>query len=92
MVHSVTVVTVDVLVQRSVRHVLVNKNRHVQLDAAAEELHEILVAYLAEDLNLVDDLVYALLVPELGSFHGDRCPVVEVSFENLPESAEAEEV
>lgn len=50
------------------------------------------MANLTKNLNLVDDLVYALFISELGSFHGYDGTVFEISFENFAESAEPEEI
>lgn len=83
--------TLQVIQQGPIGDVFVDQQRLLQLDAAAEQAYEALVVDLAEDPDLVEDLVGALGVSELGALDGNQGAVVEDSLVDLAIAAGAEE-
>ncbi|GER34891.1 NIMA-related kinase 4 [Striga asiatica] len=63
----------EVVREGTIGDVLVDKKGLVELDAAAEEADEAAVVDLAEYADLVQELVGALGVAELGALDGDCC-------------------
>ncbi|PON59907.1 hypothetical protein PanWU01x14_156260, partial [Parasponia andersonii] len=85
-------VAVEVVEEGAVGDELGDEEGLVELDAAAQEAHQAAVVHLAEDPDLVQDLVNPFGVPELGALDGRDGSVVEGSLEDLAEAARADEV
>lgn len=62
-----------------------------ELDTAAKEADEAAVIDLAEDPDLVEDLLGALGVSELGALDSDHSAIIEESFVDLAVAARAKE-
>lgn len=86
------VVAMEVVEERSVGDVLVDEKRLLQLHTAAEHSDQALVVNLTQDSDLVQDLLDALCVSQLGSLDGRGGSIVEDPFEDLSKAARADEV
>lgn len=63
--------TKEVVIEACVAEVLVHEEALGALDAAPEELDEVLVLHLADELHLVEELVGPLPRVEVEPLHGD---------------------
>lgn len=81
----------EVVEERAVFDVLVDHDGLLELDAAAEEADEAAVVDLAEDSDLVEDLVGAFGVAELGALDGHGGAVLEEALVDIAVAAGAEE-
>lgn len=82
---------VEVVEESSVWNKLVDHERLVKFDAAAEKADKAAVVDLGQDADLVKDLIGGLGVAELGALDGHRGAVLENALVDLAVAAAAEE-